>query len=121
VYVCFFKFNVYVILSRARPNLTNKFSNLYSHYSFIEFRHNLYISHVLPDDGLSGPKHVVSGVIKNLFVCVTVTPPFLAIICSCTVMETFAKYFTHCSYVFPKAPVLKLTDLSELCVDTTLY
>jgi hypothetical protein len=29
---------------------------------------SIYISHVSPDDGLSGPKHVVSGIIKA-FVC----------------------------------------------------
>jgi hypothetical protein len=36
--------------------------------------HDLYISHVSPDDGLSGPKHVLSGII-NTFVCVTVPLP----------------------------------------------
>jgi hypothetical protein len=40
-----------------------------------EFCLHLYISHVSTDDGLSGPKHVVSGIIKA-FVCVMATLPF---------------------------------------------
>jgi hypothetical protein len=63
-------------LSWIQPNLTNTFSNLYQHCSFIEFRHHLYISHVSPGHGLSGPKYIVSEIIKT-FVCVTVTSPFL--------------------------------------------
>jgi hypothetical protein len=41
-----------------------------------EFHHHLYISHIPSDDGLRGPKHVVSGVII-IFICVAVTSPFL--------------------------------------------
>jgi hypothetical protein len=65
-----------VVLSRIRPNLPNKFSNLYWHCIFIKFRHHLYISHASPDDGLSRPKCVVNGIVKIL-VCVTVTPSVL--------------------------------------------
>jgi hypothetical protein len=36
----------------------------------------LSIPHESTDEGLSGPKHVVSGIIKTS-VCVIVTPPFL--------------------------------------------
>jgi hypothetical protein len=36
----------------------------------------VYISYLSPYDGLSAPKHVVSGIIK-IFVFVAVTPPFL--------------------------------------------
>jgi hypothetical protein len=58
-----------MLLSQIRPNLTNKFSDLYYHYNFIEFRYCLYISRASPDDGLSGPKHV-SEIIKT-FISVT--------------------------------------------------
>jgi hypothetical protein len=40
------------------------------------FGHHLHIPNESPDDGLSGPKHVVSWLIKT-FACVTVTPPCL--------------------------------------------
>jgi hypothetical protein len=36
----------------------------------------LYISHISPDDGLSGIKHVLRGILKT-FVCVMVTSLFL--------------------------------------------
>jgi hypothetical protein len=45
-------------------------SNLSYYRGIYEFCHRLYIPHELPDDGLTGPKYVVSGVIKT-FVCVT--------------------------------------------------
>jgi hypothetical protein len=41
-----------------------------------EFHHHLYMSLVPSDDGLPGPKHTVSGIIR-IFVCVAVTSPFL--------------------------------------------
>jgi hypothetical protein len=57
-----------MLLSRVRPNLTNKFSYLYRRGNFIDFRYNLYISHVSPDDGPSEPKHAVSGITET-FLC----------------------------------------------------
>jgi hypothetical protein len=41
-----------------------------------DFCEHLYIPHDSPDDGLSGPKNVLIGIIK-IFVCVAVTPSFL--------------------------------------------
>jgi hypothetical protein len=55
-------------------NATNLYRNR-GLYMYV-FRRHLYILHNSPDDGLSGPKHVASGIIK-LFIYVTVTSSFL--------------------------------------------
>jgi hypothetical protein len=36
-------------------------------YNLIDYRHRLYISHVSPDAGLSGPKSVVRETTKTFF------------------------------------------------------
>jgi hypothetical protein len=53
------------------------FSRIYASIVVLyKFRHQVYISHVSPDEGPSGPKHAVSGIMKT-FIYVTVTPLFL--------------------------------------------
>jgi hypothetical protein len=60
-----------MVLSRIPPKSINKFIIA---LQFLNVFH-LCIPHESRDDGLSGPKHAVSGIIK-MFVCVTVTPQF---------------------------------------------
>jgi hypothetical protein len=64
------------VLSRIGFNLI-KIYRIYNRIVVLcEFHYYLCISHVPPDDGLSCPQHVVSGIIKTSDY-VAVTPPFL--------------------------------------------
>jgi hypothetical protein len=62
------KYDEYLAFSRVRPNSTNFTLALQFTYVFL---HHLYVPHESPDDGPSGSKHLVSGIIK-IFVSVTV-------------------------------------------------
>jgi hypothetical protein len=39
---------------------------MYSLIAFLHELHHLYISHVVLDDGLHGPKHMVNRIIKHI-------------------------------------------------------
>jgi hypothetical protein len=55
-------------------------------YKLHDFQNHLYISHVSPDDCVSGPKYVMSGIIQT-FVCVKVNPS--SFICKHHKQDTF--------------------------------